>query len=140
MPTNLNCFVRGQCQVKSLAWLFIVLGALSCTQGFLNAGNGGSQDFQWSVSRHLLKHENPYRLFSEYKAGRLENKPFLASETLPVYPASAEIFLWPLAALDFDDAKWLWAAANILFAIGCVVLIAKMAGVSGVVVLGPVFS
>src|SRR5262249_48959720 len=52
------------------------------------------------------------------------------------YPASAEIFLWPVAALSFDDAKWLWAAANILFAIGCVVLTARMASASGVVVLG----
>lgn len=118
-----------------LAIVLAVLGSLSCAQGFLNAVKGGSQDFQWSVSRHLLRHENPYRLFREYKAGRLENKPFLAAET-PVYPASAEIFLWPVAALDFDDAKWIWAAANIMFAIGCVILIARMAGASGVVVLG----
>ena len=127
--------------MRKAGWLvaivLVVLGSLSCAQGFLNAINaikGGSKDFQWSVSRHLLKHENPYRLFREYKAGRLEKKPFLAAET-PVYPASAEIFLWPVAALDFHDAKWVWAAANIMFAIGCVILIARMAGASGVLVL-----
>jgi hypothetical protein len=118
-----------------LAIVLVSLGALSSAQGFRNAVKGGSQDFQWSVSRHLLKHENPYRLLREYQAGRLENKPFLADET-PVYPASAEIFLWPVAALQFGHAKWVWAAANVLFAIGCVVLIARMAGASGVLALG----
>jgi hypothetical protein len=112
-----------------MGWLaavvLMVLGALSGAQGFLNAVKpDGSVDFQWNVSRQLLEHENPYRP---------ENLPF---ENTPVYPASAEIFLWPMAALSLDDAKWLWAAANVLFAIGCVVLVARMADVSGVAVLG----
>jgi Glycosyltransferase family 87 len=105
-----------------LAVILVVLGVLSSAQGFLNAIKpDGSGDLQWGVSRHLLNHENPHRLFVFPP---------------PVYPSSAEIFLWPLAALDFDNAKWLWAVTNIGLAIGCVVLVARIAGVSGVAGLG----
>ena len=109
----------------TLAVVLLMLGALSSMQGFLNAVRpNGSQDFQWSVSRQLLKHENPYRLFIEGGAG-----------TMPVYPASAEIFLWPVAALNFDDAKWVWAATNMLFAIGSIVLVARITEMSGVLMV-----
>jgi Glycosyltransferase family 87 len=115
--------------------VLLVLGTLSVTQGFLNAIKpDGSKDFQWTISRQLLNHKNPYRLFLEGKADDPENKPFPAA--MPVYPASAEIFLWPIAALNSDDAKWLWAAANILFAIGSVVLITRMTALKPVVALG----
>jgi hypothetical protein len=121
---------------RLLVVLLMAVGALSSAQGFLNAlSPGRSQDFQWSVSRHLLKHENPYQLYREYRSGRLENKPFLNSE-YPVYPASAEIFLWPVAAVNFDEAKYIWATANVLFAIGSVVLAARMAGTTGLMLLG----
>jgi hypothetical protein len=114
-----------------LSVVLFVLGTLSATQGFLNAVEpSGSPDFHWSVSRQLLNHENPYRLYVEHRPLVLERP-----RIVPAYPASGEIFLWPLAALNFDHAKRLWAAANIAFAIGSVVLIARMTAVSGVVVL-----
>src|SRR5262249_27113112 len=109
---------------RILSVVLFVLGTLSATRGFLNAIEpNGSQDFQWGVSCQLLNHENPFRLFLEHQANDLETKPFPSA--VPVYPASAEIFLWPVAAVNSHDAKWLWAAANVLFAIGSVILVAR---------------
>src|SRR6476469_1561893 len=126
--------------MRNASWLlaaaFFVLGVLSCAQGLRNAVRpGGSQDLQWGVSRLLLNHQSPYASFVEFKVGKLSHNPF-PEVPLPVYPASAEIFLWPLAAFDFNYAKWLWAVANILFAIGTVVLLARLAGLSGSASLG----
>src|SRR5262249_19778978 len=100
---------------------------------------GGSQDFQWAVSRVLLKRESPFKLLAEFKAGKLNSDPFRplpsypASANGPTYPASAEVFLWPVAAIDLDHAKWFWAVANTLFAIGSVILVARMLDVGGVI-------
>lgn len=114
-----------------IAAIALFVGALSFAAGLLNAiSHGGSKDFQWSIARYLLKQENPYRLYLDYKAGRLANNPFVASE-LPVYPASSEVFLWPLAALDYTTATWTWAALNGLFAIGCALLTARIANLRG---------
>ena len=113
----------------------LVIGALSLAVGIINAtSHGGSKDFQWSIARYLLNHENPYRLFLDYKAGRLVNSPFVASE-IPVYPASSEVFLWPLAALDYTTATRIWAGLNGLFAIGCAFLAARIADLRGPIVL-----
>ena len=114
-----------------LSVVLFVLGTLSATQGFLDAVKAsGSKDFHWSVSRQLLNHQNPHHLYVEHRPLVLERP-----RIVPAYPVSGEIFLWPLAALNFDHAKRLWAAANIVFAIGSVILIARMTAVSGVVVL-----
>jgi hypothetical protein len=113
----------------------LAIGALSFVVGVINAtSHGGSKDFQWSIARYLLSQENPYRLYLDYKAGRLVSSPFVASE-LPVYPASSEIFLWPLAAIDYGTATWIWAGLNGLFAVGCVLLTARIANLRGPIVL-----
>lgn len=119
-----------------VAFILLALGVLSCGQGFINAVKPlGSQDFQWSPSRYLRQHENPYRLYLEHRGGELKDNPFPLSQ-VPNYPASALVFLWPLTALDLDTAKWVWAAANVLMGIGCVVLLARMAGTDAVIALG----
>ncbi len=119
-----------------LALVFLVLGAVSGAQGFVNAVKpAGSQDFQWSPSRYLLRHENPYQLYLAHRAGELKDNPFPLSQ-VPNYPASALVFLWPLAAIDLDIAKWLWATANMLLGIGCVALVARMIGMNAVAAVG----
>jgi len=119
-----------------IAAVFLLIGFLSLAQGVMNAtANDGSKDFQWSVARYLLENKNPYQLYLDFRAGRLANSPFIATET-PVYPASAEIFLWPLAGLDYSSAKWAWALLNGLFSIGCAVLVARLANLSLPVLLG----
>ena len=120
----------------AIAAVFLLIGLGSFAQGVKNAtSDGGSKDFQWSVARYLLEHQNPYRLYLDFKAGRLASSPFVAAET-PVYPASAEIFLWPLAGIDYTAARWIWALLNGFFAIGCALLIARIAGLSPPVLLG----
>jgi hypothetical protein len=116
--------------------VFLFAGFLSLAQGVINATAGdGSKDFQWSVARYLLEHKNPYQLFVDFRAGRLASSPFIATET-PVYPASAEIFLWPLAALDYSTARWAWALLNGFFSIGCAVFLARIANLGPPVLLG----
>lgn len=115
--------------------VFLMVGLLSFAQGVMNAtAHSGSKDFQWSIARYLLEHKNPYRLYVEFKRGHSSNSPFVATET-PVYPASAEVLLWPLAALDYSTAKWIWAFLNGIFAVGCIVLLGRIAGLSSPVVL-----
>lgn len=119
-----------------IAAVFLLIGFLSLAQGVMNAtAHDGSKDFQWSVARYLLAHKNPYQLYVDFRAGRLASSPFIATET-PVYPASAEIFLWPLAGLDYSSAKWAWALLNGFFSIGCAVLVARLANLSLAVLLG----
>lgn len=106
---------------------FLIFGLLSFAQGVMNAtAPSGSKDFQWSIARYLLEHKNPFRLYQEFKRGHSSNSPFVATET-PVYPASAEVLLWPLAALDYSTAKWIWAFLNGFFAVGCIVLLGRIA-------------
>lgn len=118
-----------------LTVVLLALGALSCGQGFVNSVKpAGSQDFQWSPSRYLLEHQNPYRLYLAHRGGELKDNPFPLSQ-VPNYPASALVLLWPLAALDLGNAKWLWAAANVLMGIGCVALPARMTGMNAPIAL-----
>ena len=115
--------------------VLLVLGTLSCGQGLMNAVKpSGSQDFQWSPSRYLLHHENPYRLYLAHRSGEIKDNPFPLSQ-VPNYPASALIFLWPLAALNLEGAKWFWAGANMLMGIGCVALLARMTDTTKVIAL-----
>ena len=131
---------KSQIGLRQTRWFLVVIllaiGALSGGQGFINAVKpAGSQDFQWSPSHYLLQHEDPYRLYLEHRSGALKNNPFPLSQ-VPNYPASALVFLWPLAALDLHTAKWIWAAANILMGIGCVALVARIFGINGILALG----
>src|SRR3954462_5575430 len=113
-----------------IAAVFLSIGFFSLAQGVMNAtADDGSKDFQWSVARYLLEHKNPYQLYLDFRAGLLPSSPFIATET-PVYPASAELFLWPLAGLDYSTAKWAWALLNAVFSIGCAVLVARLANLS----------
>jgi hypothetical protein len=94
---------------RTLLIAILVLGsALSVAQGVKNALQR-SQDFQWSPSRSLLEHDDPYSAYLISK-GRSQ---FLAQT--PAYPATGLVFLWPYAALNWDSAKLLWAVSNIFF-------------------------
>jgi hypothetical protein len=78
----------------------------------------GSKDFQWSGSRIILQHRNPYTEYQEYMQG-LRERPFILTQG-PNYPASGYVFLWPFAALDWPTAKVAWAVANVLFTIAII--------------------
>jgi hypothetical protein len=64
-----------------------------------------SVDFQWTPTKELLQHQNPYESF-------LSGKLFLAQE--PLYPLTGYIILIPYAAMDWQYAKITWALTNYL--------------------------
>src|SRR5919108_2416309 len=99
-----------------LMGLLLLLATLSFLRG-LNAALApdGSQDFQWSATRAILQHRNPYAEYLEYKAG-LREKPYILTQS-PNYPASGYVFLLPFGLLSWPAAKTAWAAANILLTV-----------------------
>jgi hypothetical protein len=123
--------MRGR-MVWVLAIGLVLLGAISCAQGVRNAideDRGNSKDLQWAPSRYLLHGTNPYRLYQQYKSGALSENPFLLAQ-FPNYPASSIVVLWPIAALDFDTAKVLWAGLNVAATAGTVYLLGRLFGLS----------
>src|SRR5215217_5444006 len=97
--------------------MLIVIAALALARGLNLAvfDSEGGKDFQWSGSRTLLDHRNPYAEYQEYRQG-LREKPFILTQA-PNYPASGYVFLWPFAALEWSAAKAAWAVANVCFTI-----------------------
>jgi hypothetical protein len=104
--------------------LLAVLAAGSVRQGFLNA-LAQSQDFEWSASRVLLMHQNPYVAYLDYLAGRSSEKVFLMSQ-FPSYPAYSLVLLWPFAAMPWPVAQMAWAVSNIVLAVGIVFFITAL--------------
>jgi len=102
---------------KILLILFTLFTLLSIYIGFTSGAfkDGRSQDYQWGPSKILMEHHNPYQQYAEFKEGKIEN-PFMMSQA-PNYPASAYIFLWPYAAMDWNMAKLAWAVSNLIFTI-----------------------
>jgi Glycosyltransferase family 87 len=92
--------------------ILVLAGCLSVIQGLDDAviRPGGSQDTQWSGSRALLEHSDPYALYLHNPVSR----PFILAQN-PNYPASGLVMLWPYAAWSWPVAKWLWAASNLVF-------------------------
>jgi hypothetical protein len=64
-----------------------------------------SGDFQWSPTKELLQHQNPYESF-------LSEKIFLAQ--MPLYPLTGYILLIPYALMDWEYARIAWALTNYL--------------------------
>jgi hypothetical protein len=96
--------------------LLVIAACISLIQGLNNAiiRQGGSQDFEWSPSRVLLQHTDPYAAF--FDRGRSSTSPFILAQA-PNYPASGLMFIWPYAVWDWFTAKILWAVSNLLFTI-----------------------
>ena len=92
--------------------LLAVAACISLVQGINNAilRQGGSQDTQWSPSRALLEHTDPYRAYRDPNG----KSPMILCQA-PNYPASGLVFLWPYAVWEWPVAKTLWAVSNVLF-------------------------
>jgi len=93
-----------------------LLAAVSLAQGFRNAiSPTGSQDFQWSGSRLLLQHEDPYAVqFEAFKRPKPDS-PILMDQH-PNYPPSGLVLLWPYATFPWPMARAMWAVSNFIFA------------------------
>lgn len=104
-----------------LARLALLLLLIVSAIGFLGVGAQnalkptGSHDLQWTPVRALVNGINPYAEFMQWKDNDFELTPPHYLNQSPSYPASAYVILAPLAALDWNDAKVIWMAANFLF-------------------------
>lgn len=100
--------------IRRLAACLIILlatfAAVSLAWGVHNAlGRDNSQDFQYSGARALLAGENPYELHAQ-------NPDAFQLAQDPNYLPLLYLVLTPIGALEWPLAKWIWAAANVLFA------------------------
>src|SRR5262249_42896991 len=100
----------------ALLGVLAAAAAISLKVGIAN-GLAGGTDFQWSTSRQLLAHEDPYALFLAYARGEGGDPPFLSQR--PNYPPTALLLLFPYAALPWPLARAAWVATNIL-ALTCI--------------------
>jgi len=81
-------------------------------------------DFQWSPSRLLLQHKDPYALFLSYVHGELAVPPYFLKQR-PNYPAFGLLLLWPFAMLPWHAAKAAWLLASLGSALGTVWLLVR---------------
>ncbi len=95
-----------------------VLAALSIAKGFQNA-LGSSQDFQWSPTRLLMAGENPYQVSLDGN----KNGALILTQG-PNYLHLLYILFIPLALLDWNTVKPVWALVNVVLGFSCVYFIA----------------
>jgi hypothetical protein len=112
----------------------IALGILATVSLGKGVGNAlkpdRSDDFQWHAARAVVEGRDPYR---EFIADPSRPRVISATENngLPNYPVTGYVFLAPFGALDWGQAKVMWAFANVGCAIGIVWAVALLAGPAG---------
>lgn len=127
VPSDKEALLPNWCVTAIRAFL-VLLAVFGVGRGIVGAVHplnprywDGSNDFQWSPSRVLLEGTDPYALYAEL--GRANNaplgSPFILSQWAD-YPPSSLMILWPLAALPWPVAKWIWLAIN-LVSIGAII-------------------
>jgi hypothetical protein len=105
----------------NLLIVILCVGALiSVVQGYRNALRY-SQDFQWSPTVLLIrKGLDPYREFREHPEGG-----GLILSQIPTYSHFTYLLLSPFAFMNFELAKIVWAATNVLMASSVFLLLRK---------------
>jgi hypothetical protein len=91
--------------VKYILLLIVLLAIYLNVLIFEKAISEESGDFQWSPTKELLQHQNPYENF-------LGGSGFMAQ--MPLYPLTGYILLIPYAVVDWEYAKIAWALTNYL--------------------------
>lgn len=99
--------------------IFFILASISIYIGILQALEF-SKDFPWSPTKLFLNGQNPYDV---YLSGNLNNQ--IIYTQFPTYSHSTYIILSPLAMLDFQNAKIVWAIINIFIGISIPILLNK---------------
>lgn len=102
--------------------ILTILALMSVIQGFNNAilRTDGSQDNQWSPSRILLQHKDPYSAYLDPD----QRKMFILNH-VPNYPVSGLILLWPYAIWNWQTAKILWLILNLIFTVLIILSVAR---------------
>jgi hypothetical protein len=85
---------------------------------------GDSHDNDWGAARALLQGVDPYKAYLACAAAC--RKTLFLPPVAPMYPASGLVLLWPFAILSWRAAKIAWAALNLFFGIGLVVLLRQL--------------
>jgi len=113
--------------VRKAGFLMLLLAAIvSAAQGLRNAQQF-SQDFQWSPSVLFIEGTNPY---AYYLSGNADGRIILSQE--PNYAHGLYVLFAPLAALDWSQAKIVWALFNLVASLFIAVWIGRRAGLEGV--------
>ena len=114
-----------------LALLFL-LAAISTVEGAKNAIQH-SQDLQWSGSKMLLAHIDPW---AEYLRG--DPNHLILPNQYPNYLPILYLLIFPLGLLPLLPAKILWLACNLTFAIASAILAARFYNLHGRTILAVV--
>lgn len=106
-----------QVLIRAVILVLIVLALASLYVTIQKTGSmeDGGKDFQWGASQALLHKQNPYTSYIAYKSG-LGKNPYILNQS-PSYPASAYVFLFPFAVMNWPEAKLSWAISNLIFTI-----------------------
>ena len=111
--------------VKRLVLAILLIAALvSLAQGLHNAYRF-SNDLQWSGTRLLVNHTDPYRT---YLAGDPSHS--LMRWQIPNYLHELYIFELPLGYVSFPVASCIWAIANLVFMALSFVILIRFYGLS----------
>jgi hypothetical protein len=116
-PEECNPLLRALLTLPAL-WAGTVLALLSVADGMRNAVVR-SQDFQWSPTRLLTRHVDPWTV---YLAGDPNHRILLSQ--IPNYLHELYVLLLPLGWLSFAHAKIFWALCNLallLLSCACIV-------------------
>jgi hypothetical protein len=88
--------------------LLIVLVTIYLNIFIFEEALNASGDFQWTPTKELLQHKNPYESF-------ISGYLFLAQ--MPLYPLTGYILLIPYAVLEWPYAKIAWVLTNYVMTI-----------------------
>ena len=86
----------------------------------------GCQDFQWSGAHMFAQGIDPY---ADYLAGDPRHAVLMSQ--IPNYLHEYYVALWPIGLMSFAQAKVLWTALNLLFAVAIVLLLRDVYRLSG---------
>jgi hypothetical protein len=112
--------------VRKAGFLLLLFAAIvSVGQGVRNAQRF-SQDFQWSPTVLFVEGTNPY---VDFLSGNPNGRIILNQE--PNYAHGLYVALAPLAALDWSQAKIVWALFNLVASLLIAVWIGRRAGLEG---------
>ena len=108
-------------------FLFSLLGLIavvSVVRGFYNALQL-SQDFQWSPTVLLLEGNNPY---STYLKG--DPNGTIIKAQVPNYAHAMYLVLIPFGLMEWETAKIVWAALNVVLGVLIVLILSKSLNLS----------
>jgi hypothetical protein len=118
-------------RISPLLWvllaILILMAAGSAWQGAHNAlAPGRSQDFQWSGTRMVVQHINPW---ADYLNGDPAHQ--IVKVQVPNYLPLLYVLIWPIGMLSMSTATAVWAVCNLMFGVISAFLCGRFYGLRG---------